>query len=203
MASRIDVTKISLGIGVLEFGYYDTNNVFQGYQDVGTIKGTWSAQVTRETKEFEVGRPLQEVKAEVIRERLEMSFQMAEFTVTHLKLAFGTGTISSSVAPTFVDGTNIAPDGSLTTSVVAVTNANILKIGGNCSLDRLALRFTHVKSCIDTKRQIFEAFICRAVGDVTLPFQEEDWNLWQVQFRGIADTSRPAGAQLFQIIDEV
>lgn len=203
MASIIDVTDITLGIGTLEFGYYDVDDNFLGYNYVGAIKGTFSMQVTRETREFEVGRPLQEVKAEVLRERVEYSFQMAEFRVANLKLAFGGGTITSSVAPTFADGTNIAPDGSLTDSVVAVTNANILTLGGLCTLDRLALRFTHVKSCEGGQRQIIEAFIARAVGDVTLPFNEEDWNLFNVQFRGIADTNRPAGQQLFQIVDEI
>lgn len=202
MASIIDVTDITLGIGTLEFGYYNANNLFLGYDFVGAIKGTFAMQVTRETREFEVGRPLQEVKAEVIRERVEYSFQMAEFRVANLKLMFGTGQITESIVPPFVDGTTVAPDGSLTDSMVAVTNANRITVGGLCTLDRLALRFTHVKSCSDAKRQIVEAFIARAVGDVNLPFNEEDWNLFSVQFRGIADTARPAGAQLFQILDE-
>ena len=202
MASIIEVTDISLGIGDLEFGYYDVNNNFLGYDFVGAIKGTFSMQVTRETREFEVGRPLQEVKAEVIRERVEYSFQMAEFRVANLKLAFGTGQITDSVTPTFVDGTDGAPLGDLSDSITTVVSANRLTIGGDCSLDRIALRFTHKKSCSDSKRQILEAFIARAVGDATIPFNEEDWNMWTVQFRGISDTNRPAGARLFQLLDE-
>ena len=202
MASIIDVTDISLGIGDLEFGYYDTNDNFLGYDFVGVIKGTFSMQVTRETREFEVGRPLQEVKAEVLRERVEYTFQMAEFRVANLKLAFGTGTITSSVSPTFADGTNIAPLGDLSDSMTAVVSADRLTLGGDCALDRVALRFTHKKSCTDPKRQIVEAFIARTTGDTTLPFNEEDWNLYSVTFRGIADTNRAAGSRYFQILDE-
>lgn len=202
MASRVDVTDISLGIGVLEFGYYDENDVFQGFQDVGIIKGTWQMQVTRETREFEGGRPLQELKAEVLRERVEITFQMAEFRVANLKFAFGGGVITDSIAPVFLDGSNAAPKGDLTDSVVGVASANSYTLGGQCDLDRVSLRFTHQKSCIDEKRQIVEVWIARAMGDVTLPFQEEDWNLFQVQFRAIADLNRPAGSQLFRILDE-
>lgn len=202
MASIIDVTDISLGIGDLEFGYYDASNVFQGYDFVGAIKGTFSMQVTRETREFEAGRPQQELKSEVIRERVEYSFQMAEFRIPNLRLALGGGTQTDSVAPTFLDGTTGAPLGDLSDSVTTVVSANRLQFGGSCALDRVGLRFTHKKSCTDNKRQIIEAFIARVTGELTLPFNEEDWNMWTVTFRGISDLNRPAGARYFQILDE-
>lgn len=201
--TRITTADISLGIGVLEFGNYNSSDVFQGYQDVGAIKGTFSMEMTRETREFETGRPMVQVKREVLRERLQITFRMSEFRVANLKLMFGGGVVSSSVTPAnFLDGTNAAPKGDLTTSVVGVGLSDTYELGGQCDLDKVALRFTHLKSCSTGKRQIVEVYFAQAVGQITLPWIEEDWNIWDVQFVALADTTRQAGKQLFRIIDE-
>ena len=203
MASIIDVTDVSLGIGDLEVGFYNASDVFQGYDFVGLIKGTFSIQFTREVRELEAGRPLQEVKAEVLRERVEYSCQMYEFSVANMKITFGGGAITDSVAPTFLDGTTGAPLGDLSDSKTTVVSANRITFGGDCSLDRVGLRFTHKKTCSGVgKRQILEAFIARTTGEATLPFNEEDWKNWTVTWRGISDLNRVAGARLFVLYDE-
>jgi hypothetical protein len=201
--TRITTADISLGIGVLEFGNYDTNDVFQGFQDVGAIKGVFSMEITRETRDFETSQPLIVVKRQVLRERVQITFTMAEWRVANLKLAFGGGVISSSQAGfTFIDGTTVAPTGDLTTSVTVVGTNDQFKLGGQCALDKVGLRFTHVKSCVTGKRQIAEVYFAQAVGTATLPWNEEDWNQFEVQFIALADTTRPAGEQYFTLIDE-
>lgn len=201
--SRIDTADISLGIGVLEFGNYDANNVFGGYLDVGAIKGTWSMAVTRETRDFESGQPQVVLIRQVIRERVEISFQMAEWRTANWKFAFGGGQVTDSVIPAaFLDGSNAAPEGGLTTSVVGVGLSDVYFLGGQCDLNKVGLRFTHLKSCTTGKRQIVEIWFAQASGQVTLPFNEDDWNLYTVNFLALADTTRPTGSQYFRIIDE-
>jgi len=204
MASRIVTGDITLGIGVLEFGQYDTSNVFTAYQDIGAIKGTFTATYTREVRMFETGRPLVDVKHEVLREHLEMAFRMAEIRVANLKMALGGGvqTFSTSGA-TFLDGTAVAPKGDLTTSVIGVGENDKITFGGQCDLALFGLRFTHLKSCTTGKRQIIECFQATPTGPLAMAFNEEDWNEYEVTFRAIADTTRPAGQQIFQFINEI
>lgn len=203
MASIIDTRDITIGIGDLQFGNYDTNGAFQGFQNVGVIKGTLNLEITRETRIFEAGRPLRQVKAEVIRESLRVAFTMAELRMANLKMAVGGGTLSTSVTPAnFIDGTNGAPLGDLTDSVTTVGTSDVFSMGGQCDLTRIGLRFVHPKSCTTGKRQIVEVYFAQAEGSLTLPFSEEDWNQFEARFTAIADTSKPAGEQLFRIIDE-
>jgi hypothetical protein len=203
MGTIIDTADISLGIGVMEFGNYDESLVFGGYDYVGAIKGTWSMAVTRETRDFETGQPLVVVIRQVLRERVEISFQMAEWRTANWKFAFGGGVVTDSVIPAvFLDGSNAAPKGDLTDSVVGVGLSDVFSLGGQCDLNRVGLRFTHLKSCTTGKRQIVEVWFAQAMGQVTLPFNEEDWNLYTVQFIALADTTKSAGSQYVRIIDE-
>ena len=204
MAVCVQTADISVGIGVLEFGNYNSSDVFQGYQRVGAIKGVFSMAVTRETIEFESGQPLVVLKRQVIRERVEITFTMAEWRVANLKMAFGGGVITSSVAaPTFLDGTTGAPLGDLSCSVTTVGLSNAYELGGQCSLDKIGLRFTHQKSCETGKRQIVEVWFAQAMGTITLPFQETEWNQFDVQFVALADTSRAAGRQYMRYLEEL
>ena len=200
---RVQREFITVGIGILEFGNYDTAGVFQGYDDVGPIKGTFGLNVTREVRDFESGRPQVILKREVIRERVEIAFRMAEMRVANLKMAAGGGIVTSSIVPAnFLDGSNAAPEGSFSSSVVGVGLADTYELGGQCTLDEIALRFTHVKACNTGKRQIIEVYKAQATGVLNLPFNEEDWNVYDVTFLAIADTTRAAGKQLFRFIDE-
>lgn len=194
---------ITVGIGILEFGTYDSGGTFGGFDDVGPIKGTFGLNITREVRDFESGRPQVMLKREIIRERVEIAFRMSEMRVANLKMAAGGGIVSSSVTPgAFIDGTTVAPDGGFTTSVVTVGLSDMWELGGQCDLDTIGLRFTHIKSCGTGKRQIIEVYKAQATGVLNLPFNEEDWNLFDVTFLAIADTTRQTGKQLFRFIDE-
>jgi len=195
----INKNNISLGIGNLEFGDY-VNDVFTSYVDVGAIKSEVNIEHTREVLDFESGRPLVVILQEVIRERVTLTATLAELTVATLKSALGQGNITSNTIPTFLDSTSVALKGTLETGTSPVTSGNLLKFGGIATHNYVGIRFTHVKA--NGKRQIFEGYKASPSGTLTLPFRESDWNLYQVSFRLLADTSKPAGEQYYQLFIE-
>jgi hypothetical protein len=195
----INKNNISLGIGNLELGDY-VEDVFSAYQDVGAIKSEVNIATTREVLNFESGRPLVTIVQEVIRENVVVSATLAEVAVATLKMALGQGAITSDTIPTFLDGTSVALRGNLQTGTTAVTTGTLLKFGGTPTHAYVGLRFTHVKA--NGKRQIFEGYKASPSGDLSLPFRESDWNLYSVSFRLLADTTKSAGEQYFQLFIE-
>lgn len=195
----VNKNNIALGIGNMEFGDY-VNDVFTSYVDVGAIKSEVNIEHTREVLDFETGRPLVVILQEVIRERVVISATLAELSVATLKSTLGQGSITSGTIPMFLDGTSSALKGTLETGKSAVVSGNLLKFGGIPTHAYLGLRFTHVKA--NGKRQIFEAYKASPMGNLTLPFRESDWNLFQVSFRLLADTTKPAGEQYYQLFIE-
>ena len=199
--SRIDTTNVSLGMGDLEIGEY-VNDAFVAYRNAGIIRASVNINWTREIHVLETGRPLQAVAEEVIREGFTLEATLAEITVANIRMALGAGITSSGGAPTFMDGGAVAPAGDLTSSTRAVTNADILKFGGDCDLFYSALRFTHLKSCMTGKRQIVEVYKARPGGTLALSYNETEWNQFGVTFTANADTSKPRGQQYMQLVDE-
>lgn len=190
--------SISLGLGTLEFGNYDAAGVvFQGYQDVGAIKSEVHLQTTREVLDFETGRPLIAILQEVIREKVMIKATLAEVAVAVIKQALGQGVIGSGTTPTFMNGLQTAPTGTLAPGLTAVVSGTILQFGGLPTHAYIGIRFTHVKA--DGNRQIFEGYRASPMGDLTLPFRETDWTLFEVNFRLLANTSLPAGEQYYQL----
>ena len=203
MASRIDTTEITLGLGVLEIGSY-LNGVFQAYRDAGAIKAEGEIHPNRQQAAFSTGRPLVVVKREVTEEMVSVRFSLAQVTVANIKDCLGGGSTSSgNTGATFLDGTGVAPQGNLTSSLVTVGTNSQFSMGGQCDVFTVALRFTHLKSCATGKRQIYEMYQAAPTGDLALPFRETDWNIFQVTFDLIADTTRPAGQQYFTMYDEL
>ena len=199
--SRVNEQNIHLGLGVLEVGRY-SGGVFTAYRNFGAIKATGTLNWQRTTQKFTTGRPLQTIKKEVTEEVLMAQFTLAEITTANLKDAVGGGVQSDSVTPTFVDGTSIAPTGDLTDSNVGVGVSDVFKFGGQCDVQKVALRFTSVKSCSTGKRYIFEMFIAEPTGNLALPFNETDWSQYQIEFDAIADLTKPAGEQYGQLVIE-
>jgi hypothetical protein len=193
-----DKNSISLGLGTLEFGAFDPTGVtFIGYQDVGAIKSEVSIQTTREVLDFETGRPLITILQEVIREKVMVKATLAEVAVATIKQALGQGTIGSGSVPTFQDGTQTAPSGTLQSGLTQVLTGTILKFGGLPTHAYIGIRFTHVRA--DGNRHVFEGYRASPMGDLTLPFRETDWNLFETNFRLLADTTKPAGQQYYQL----
>jgi hypothetical protein len=195
----VQKNNISLGLGNLELGEY-TNDVFGAYVDVGAIKTELTIAHTREVLDFESGRPLVTILQEVIRERVVVTATLAELSVATLKMALGQAAITSGTIPTFLDGTSTALSGTLQTGLTAVTSGNLLKFGGIPTHAYVGLRFTHRKA--SGKRHVFEGYKASPTGELTLPFRETDWNLFQCGFRLLADTTKAAGEQYYQLFIE-
>lgn len=194
----INKNNISLGLGNLELGAY-VDDVFSAYLDVGALKAELNIAHTREVLSFESGRPLITILQEVIRENVQISCTLAEITAATLKLALGQGNISTGTT-SFLNGSSSALSGTLSTGLTAVTSGTILRFGGLPTHAYAGLRFTHVKA--NGKRIIFEGFKASPMGNLTLPFRESDWNVYQVEFRLLADTTKTAGEQYYQLIME-
>jgi hypothetical protein len=198
----INTDNISLGLGTLEFGTYDMNGAFTAYGFVGAIKAEGTMTYQRTILPFTTGRPLLAVKQQTTEEQFQIQFTLAEVTVANIKNSLGAGSVTSSVIPVFLDGTSNAPVGDLTSSMTAVTASDVLKFGGQCDVNTIGLRFTHGLSCGTGKRQILEVYKASPMGTLALPFRETDWNLYQVEFHSLADTTKPAGQQYCQFIVE-
>lgn len=192
---------IALGLGTLEFGTFDANGDFVSYRDVGAIKANVNISITREILDFESGRPLITLLQEVIRENVTLTAQLAEVSLANIKAVLGQGVETNGSVPTFLTADAEAPTGTLEAGTVPVGSSDILEFGGVPSLEYLAVRFTHQKQ--SGKRQIFEGFKASPSGNLALPFNESDWNLYDVELRLLADTDRPAGQQYFQFVREI
>lgn len=194
--------NISLGLGNLELGTYNTADspVFEAYSDVGAIKTELTIAHTREVLDFESGRPLVTILQEVIREKVIVTATLAELTVASLKMALGQAAISSGTIPTFLDGTSQTLSGTLQSGKTSVVAGTLLKFGGIPTHAYVGLKFTHVKA--NGKRHVFEGYKASPSGELTLPFRETDWNLYQCVFRLLADTDKDAGEQYYQLFIE-
>jgi len=199
--SRVNEQNLHLGLGILEVGRY-SGGVFSAYRNFGAIKATATVTWKRDQNKFQTGRPLQTIKKETTLEELMVQFTLAELTTANLKDSVGGGVQSSSVTPVFVDGTSIAPTGDLTDSNTSVGVSDIYKFGGQCDVQKVALRFTSIKSCATGKRYIFEMYIAEPTGNLAVPFSETDWTQYQIEFEAIADLTKPAGEQYGQLVIE-
>jgi len=195
----VNVENISLGIGNLELGSF-TASVFDGYTDVGAIKSEVNIEHTREVLDFESGRPLVTLLQEVIRESVTVTATLAELSLATLKMALGQGNITSGTTTSFLDGSSDAMRGDLQSGKVALGTGDLFKFGGTPTHAYVGLRFTHRKA--SGKRHIFEGYKASPQGALTLPFRESDWNTYSVTFRLLADTTKAAGEQYYQLFIE-
>ena len=196
----INTENITVGLGNLELGEYSGAS-FLGYSDIGAIKGEVNIEHTREVLDFESGRPLVVLKQEVIRESVTVAVSLAELSVATLKMALGQGSISSGTTTSFLDGSTSVPYGTTTDQTkTAIGNGNLFKFGGTPTHAYVGLRFTHRKA--NGKRIIFEGYKASPQGTLAIPFRETDWALNQVTFRLLADITKTAGEQYYQLLIE-
>lgn len=204
LQGRVNPDNITLGLGVLELGQYDSNGNFTAYNDIGAIKATGTVTWGRNILTFMTGRPMKPIKRQATEESFTVQFTLAEVSVANIKFSLSAGTRSDSVVPTFLDGTSIAPTGDIfSSSVHVVGQSTKFDFGGDCDVAYFGLRFTHLKSCGDGKRQILEVYKASPIGNLALPFNETDWNQFQIEWTALADTTKATGKQFCQFIDEL
>jgi len=181
-----DAEKIILGTGRLYI-----NDV-----EVGYLKGDVTFSYVREKLDFKPSGVLGPVKQFVISENAELRASEAEFSLNNLKLAMGVTTSigSFSGAPSYNPASY---DGN------AAKTFDYLTFGGSTSTEEdLAIRFEHTRPNTD-KLIVIILYSAVSLSDLSLAFHEEDFNLIDVAFRGLADASRPAGDQIGMVIEQI
>lgn len=180
-----DVNNIILGTGRLWI-----NDV-----EVGYLSGDVEFVYTREKLDFKSSGSLGPVAQFVIGENAELRASEAEFKLASLKLALGVTTSVGSFSG--------APSYNPASMDSTVKTFDYLTFGGSTTVDAtLAIRFEHTRPNT-TKKIIIILYTAVSLSDLALAFHEEDFNLVNVAFRGLADDARPAGDQIGMVIEQV
>lgn len=195
----VNKDNIDLGLGSIEFGDY-VGGVFTTYNDVGAVKSEVMIEHDREVLDFESGRPLVVIKQEVIREKVMVKVTLAELSLATIRQALGTGNITTSTTPVFMDGSSSALLGTLQPGKAALVSGTMLRFGGVPTHNFIGLRFTHRKAT--GNRHIFEGYKASPSGKLSLPFKETEWTQYECEFRLLADTTKIAGEQYYQMFIE-
>jgi len=120
----------------------------------------------------------------------------AEFSCENLRLALGIGgSINSSAG-------QLSYDPSSYSFASNSTSWEGLTIGRE-SLDdsTISLRFEHTKA--DGKKIVLILYTAMALSDLVLPFSGDKITMYDVEFMGCPDESRPAGDQVGIIFEEI
>lgn len=179
----------------------DTGNIILGTGrlwindvEVGYLKGDVEFSYVREKLDFKPSGVLGPVTQFVISETAELRASEAEFKLTNLQLAMGVTTSIGSFSgtpsynPASFDSTDKTFD--------------YLTFGGSTSVNEtLAIRFEHIRPN-STKKIIIILYTAVSLSDLTLAFHDEDFNLLDVAFRGLADDDRAAGDQIGMVIEQ-
>lgn len=186
-----DADKITLGSGRLWI-----NNV-----EVGYLKGDVEFVYTREKIDFKPSGVLGPVIQHVISENAELRASIAEFDLANIKYALG---VTQTIDTSHTGDPSYNP---ASFSSLASTTYETLTFGGDTSIDDdLAIRFEHIRpsTVADTAGKKVVVILYKAVSlsDLTLAFHDEDYNLTNVAFRGLAVATRPAGDQIGMVIEQ-
>ena len=179
-----DTGNITLGSGRLYI-----NDV-----EVGYLKGDVEFKYTREKLPFKPSGSLGPVISYVIGEEAILSAAIAEFKIANLRLAMGVSTALSSFSGTpsynpasFDSNTNLH---------------DVLTFGGSLTIvSNLAIRFEHERPGSEGT-VVIVLYTAESLSDLALAFHDEDFNMTNVSFRGLANTARPVGDQIGMVIVE-
>lgn len=163
--------------------------------EVGYLSGDVEFHYTREKLDFKPSGVLAPVAQFVIGESAELKASLAEFKLANLKLAMG--------VTTAVDSFSGAPSYNPASFDSTVKTFDYLTFGGSTTVDEtLAIRFEHIRPNT-TKKIIIILYTAVSLSDFALAFHEEDFNLTEVVFRGLANADRSAGDQVGMVIEQV
>ena len=172
-----------------------TGSLFINDIEVGYLKGDVEFAYTREKLDFKPSGTLGPVAQFVISENCELRASEAEFKIENLRQALGVSTsVDSFTGSPSYNPASFSGDGA---SVF-----DYLTFGGsNTIVDDLAIRFEHVRPN-SVKKIVVILYQAVSLSDFNLAFHEEDFNLIDVAFRGLADDSRPVGDQIGMVIEQ-
>jgi len=143
--------------------------------DVGFLKDSVELNYTADVADFKSQIPLTTLIRVRTAEDVKLSATVAQVNATMMKNAVGTGIITDS--PT----------------------EELLEVGGDSLVPDIPLVFTHTRR---DGKIVEVTFYKASSNEMTLPFTETDFSLYDVEFTGIGDLTKAAGKNQFKIRNE-
>jgi hypothetical protein len=170
-------------------------NLFINGVDVGHLKETIEFEYVREKLAFKPANTLGEVVAYPITERCEIRARAAELNLTNIRRALGMSdtTVTPSTTMTYNESCSYTP--------AANSSWDSLTIGGDKSESEVCVRVEHTRP----NGKIFIMILYKAISmsELILPFAEDEFTLYDLHFKALADTSRTAGDEIGILFDQV
>lgn len=154
--------EVTLGGGVFK---YDS-------RDIGFIKGDVTLTYEIETKDFEVGVPLQNEGTVILKEGSTLKVPMAQMSINNLSMALGGKDIS----------TGQVYDG----ATGQMVNLGLLK-----PLAEKPIEFIHT-SPVSNKKIAIKFWKSSISGGANISFKESDWAINEITFKSIRDATQTA-----------
>jgi hypothetical protein len=170
-------------------------NLFINGTDVGHLKETIEFEYVREKLGFKPANMLGEVKAYPITERAEIRAKSAELNLTNIRAALG----MSDTAVT--ESTTLTYNESCSYTPAALSSWDSLTFGGDKSESEICVRVEHTRP----NGKIFIVILYKAISmsELILPFAEDEFTLYDLHFKGLADSDRSAGDEIGIMFDQV
>lgn len=183
--------NITLGTGQIWFD--DT--------EVGYLKGDVEFVYNRDKLDFKPSGATAPVAQFILTETCELRASIAEFKAAHIRMAMG---VTQSISTTTTSNPDYNP---ASFSSISGQSYNFLRFGGEEVVDfssKLAIRFEHERrGQSSTKKIVIILYAAVCLGDFSMAFHEEDFDLTDIVFTGTPVVSRSAGDQVGMIIEQV
>ena len=170
-------------------------NLFINGVDVGHLKENVEFEYVREKLAFKPANMLGEVKAFAIRERAEIRARSAELNLTNIRAALGVSdtTVTASTALTYNESCSYTPE--------ADSSWDTLTFGGDKTESEVCIRVEHTRP----NGKVFIVILYKAISmsELIVPFAEDEFTLYDLHFKALADASRTAGDEIGIILDQV
>jgi hypothetical protein len=171
-------------------------NLFINGVDVGHLKETIEFEYVREKLAFKPANTLGEVKAFAISERAEIRARSAELNLTNIRTALGMSDTTVTASTTLA-----AQTGSCSYDPAAASSWDSLTFGGDKSEREMCVRVEHTRP----NGKIFVVTLYKAISmsELIVPFAEDEFTLYDLHFKALADVSRTSGDEIGIILDQV
>lgn len=175
MTAIKNANNVHLGLGNLGLAAYPGSSPVS-YVDVGYLKGC-TLEYNRELKDFTSAGLL--VKRLIFRDTATLKTVFAEIKMTNLQKVFNPG--YSLISESNADG----------------SSAGLIEFGGYRTITRYLARFESLRD--DGKTVTVDIWKTTPTGTATLPFAEEDYITYPVEFGAEIDSARATGRQYGRI----
>ena len=170
-------------------------NLFINGVDVGHLKETMEFEYVRVKLAFKPANMLGEVVAYAISERCEIRTKTAELKLPNIRYALGVSNtaVTASTTLTYNESCSYTP--------AALSSWDQLTIGGDKSENEFCVRIEHTRP----NGKIFVVILYKAISNTELlvPFAEDEFTLYDLNFKGLSDAARAAGDEIGIILDQV